>query len=112
MKASELQKVSLLYDDICEDWSRVAVSLTPNEMPSLARIREIYFQNNQDMEQKGVDALEEVKERLADIPSLLKKGNIEVEKFDTILLGVDDILDALYQKETEAAERLATWANS
>ncbi|MHA2352658.1 MAG: BtrH N-terminal domain-containing protein, partial [Candidatus Thorarchaeota archaeon] len=36
MKDSELQKVSVLYDDICDDWSKVAIAVTPDEMPSLA----------------------------------------------------------------------------
>lgn len=112
MKDSELQKISLLYDDICDDWSRVAIQLTPNEMASLGRVREIYVQNNQDMENKGVSALDEVKERLADVPSLIKQAIVEVENFDKILLGVEDLLDELYRKETNAAQRLATWAGS
>ena len=110
MKASELQKISLLYDDICDDWSRVAVTLTPDEMSSLGRIRELYVQNNHDMEQKGVYALDEVRDRLADVPSLIEQATIEVEKFDEILSGVEPMLEDLYQKETEAAGLLAAWA--
>jgi hypothetical protein len=109
MKSSELQKISLLYDDICDDWSKVAVRLTPDEMSSLGSIREIYVQNNHDMEQKGVDALDEVRDRLVEIPTLTEQATIEVEKFDRILLGVEDLLDDLYRKETEAAELLAAW---
>jgi hypothetical protein len=112
MKDSELQKISLLYDEICDDWSRVAIAVTPNEMPSLARIRETYVKNNHDMEQKGVAALDEVKERLVDVPSLMDQGCVEVQKFDRILISVDDLLDDLYQKETQAAERLAKWSGS
>jgi len=111
MKAAELQKVSILYDDICEDWSNVAIQLTPDRS-SLGRIREIYVQNNHDMEQKGAKALDDVKERLVDIPTLIEKATIEVEQFDRMLSGVDDLLDDLYQKETEAAERLAAWASA
>jgi hypothetical protein len=110
MKEAELQKVSLLYDDICEDWSKVAIQLTPDRS-SLGRIREIYVQNNQDMEQKGVKALDDVRERLVDIPTLIEEATIEVEQFDRILSGVEGLLDDLYQKETEAAERLAAWAS-
>jgi hypothetical protein len=110
MKDAELQKVSLLYDDICEDWSRLAVRLTPDEMSSLAKIREIYLENNIDMEQKGVAALDVVKERLVEVPELMKKATIEVERFDTIISGTDNLLDELHRKETEAAEQLATWA--
>jgi len=112
MKALELQKISLLYDDICDHWSRLAVRLTPPEMPSLGRIREIYVQNNHDMEQKGVKALDDVKERLRDVPSLIDQACIEVEQFDLILSGVESLLDDLYQKEFEAAQRLATWSGS
>ena len=112
MKDSELQKLSSIYADICDDWSRLAVQLTPAEMPSLARIREIYFQNNVDMEQTGVKSLEDVKARLADVPSLMKRATIEVEKFENIVSGTESLLDELYRKETEAAERLATWAGS
>jgi hypothetical protein len=112
MKDPELQKVSFLYDDICDDWSELAIQLTPNEMSSLARIREIYLQNNHDMEQKGVKALDDVKKRLADIPSLMGKATIEVEKFDDIVAGSEGLLDELYRKETEAAERLAAWART
>lgn len=111
MKAAELQKVSILYDDICEDWSNVAIQLTPDKS-SLGRIREIYVQNNHDMEQKGVKALDDVKERLVDIPTLIEKATIEVEQFDRILSRVEDLLDVLHQKETEAAERLAAWASA
>ena len=110
MKDSELQKISLLYDDICEDWSRLAVQLTPNEMTSLARIREIYVQNNIDMEQKGVAALDDVKERLVEVPTLMEKAAVEVERFDTIISGTEEILDDLHRKETKAAEKLASWA--
>jgi hypothetical protein len=110
MKASELQKISILYDDICDDWSRVAIKLTPDEMSSLGRIREIYVQNNHDMEQKGVNALDEVRDRLADVPSLIEQATMEVEKFDRILLGVEELLDDLYRKEVEAAECLFLWA--
>jgi hypothetical protein len=112
MKDSELQKTSLLYDEICDDWSRLAVRLTPPEMPGLGRIREIYVQNNHDMEQKGVKALDDVKERLTDVPSLISQASIEVEQFDQILSGVEGLLDDLYQKEFEAAQRLATWSGS
>ena len=112
MKDKELQKVSLLYDDICDDWSTTAVRLTPPEKESLARIREIYVQNNHDMEQKGDNALEEVKERLMDVPTLMEQATIEVEDFVHIYEGVSELLDGLYQKETEAAERLATWSSS
>jgi len=112
MKDSELQKVSRLYDDISDDWSRVAIAVTPDDIPSLARIRETYVQNNHDMEQKGVNALDDVKKRLANVPSLIDQACFEVEQFDRILMGVDYLLDALYQKETTAAERLAKWAGS
>ncbi|MHA1948835.1 MAG: hypothetical protein ACW99G_02310 [Candidatus Thorarchaeota archaeon] len=54
--------------------------------------------------------MDEVKERLVDVPSLMEKATIEVEDFDKILLGVDTLLDDLYRKETEASERLAIWA--
>ncbi|MGY5880448.1 MAG: DUF4872 domain-containing protein [Candidatus Thorarchaeota archaeon] len=111
MKSKELLKVSLLYSDICEVWSNIAVQLTPEEMPSLARTREIYYQNNQDMERRGMDAQEEVTERLAEIPTLMKSATQEVEKFDLILHTVPELLDDLFTKETEAAELLATWAN-
>ena len=110
MKESLLQKVSHLYDDICEDWSLVAIRLTPDEMPSLAHVREIYVQNNHDMEQKGVKALDAVKNRLSDVPSLMKQATLEVEKFGTIIDGVSDLLDSLYEKETKAAQQLASWA--
>jgi hypothetical protein len=110
MKAPELQKVSLLYDDICDDWSDLAIQLTPDEMSSLARIREIYLQNNHDMEQKGVKALDDVKERLMEVPLLMQSAIKEIEKFDTIVSGTEGLLDELYRKETEAAERLASWS--
>ena len=112
MKDSALQKVSHLYDDICEDWSLAALRLTPDEMPSLARIREIYVQNNHDMEQKGVKALDEVKNRLSEVQSLMKQATLEVENFGTIIDGVSVLLDSLYEKETEAAQQLASWAGS
>jgi hypothetical protein len=111
MKDKELQKVSLLYDDICDDWSITAIQLTPNEMESIARIREIYVQNNHDMEQKGVKALDEVKDRLDEVPSLMERATIEVADFDSIYEKVSSLLDDLYLKETEAAGRLATWAD-
>jgi hypothetical protein len=110
MKDSELQKVSLLYDEICDLWSKVAVQLTPKEMPSLERIREVYVRNNSDMEQKGVVAVEDVKNRLVDVPKLMKKATAEVADFEIILSGVEDLLDDLYQRETEAAKRLAIWS--
>ncbi|MHA1965642.1 MAG: BtrH N-terminal domain-containing protein [Candidatus Thorarchaeota archaeon] len=110
MKDSELQKVSLLYDSICDDWSRLAVQLTPDEMPSLGRIREIYFKNNIDMEQKGIRALDDVKERLVDVPALMEQATVEVEKFDRILEGTGDLLNKLYKAEADAAERLFLWA--
>ena len=110
MKDSELQKVSLLYDEICDDWSRLAVQLTPDEMPSLGRIREIYYQNNIDMEQNGVRALDDVKGRLADVPTLMEQATVEVERFNMILEGTGDLLDRLYKSETAAAERLFVWA--
>ncbi|MHA2078797.1 MAG: BtrH N-terminal domain-containing protein [Candidatus Thorarchaeota archaeon] len=110
MKDSELQKVSLLYDEICDLWSKVAVQLTPKEMPSLERIREVYVRNNSDMEQKGVVAVEDVKNRLVDVPKLMKKATAEVADFEIILSGVEDLLDDLYQRETEAAKRLAMWS--
>lgn len=109
MNDSELQKVSVLYDSICEDWSTVAINLTPEEMPSLARIREIYVQNNEDMEQRGTKALDKVRDRLSDIPILTTQAIKEVEQFDIVFNGVSDLLAELYNKETEAAERLATW---
>ncbi|MHA3963682.1 MAG: BtrH N-terminal domain-containing protein [Candidatus Thorarchaeota archaeon SMTZ1-45] len=112
MKDSELQKISLLYDDICDVWSRLAVQLTPNELSSLGRLREIYVQNNHDMEQKGVKALDQVKERLADVPSLISHACNEVENFNQLLAGVDVLLDELYQKETSAMEALAAWSSS
>ena len=112
MKDSTLQKVALLYDDICKDWSKLAVELTPDDMPSLRCIRETYYQNNLDMEKRGIDALEVVKERLADIPNLMEQATVEVERFEDILSTTDSILDELYRKETEAAERLAKWANA
>ncbi|MFX1560926.1 MAG: BtrH N-terminal domain-containing protein [Promethearchaeota archaeon] len=112
MKDSELEKVSLLYNDICNDWSRLAIRLTPPEMPSLGRIREIHVQNNHDMEQKGIKALDDVKERLTDVPSLIDQACTEVEQFDLILSGVESLLDDLYQKEFEAAQWLATWSGS
>ncbi len=111
MKDPELQKISLLYDDICDDWSKLAVQLTPDDMPGLGRIREIYFQNNIDMEQKGAGALVDVKERLTDIPSLMEQAVDEVEKFNIILESVGNLLDRLYKAETDAAERLLLWAN-
>ncbi|MHA2150199.1 MAG: BtrH N-terminal domain-containing protein [Candidatus Thorarchaeota archaeon] len=110
MKDSELQKVSLLYDEICDLWSKVAVQLTPKEMPSLERIREVYVRNNSDMEQNGVVAVEDVKNRLVDVPKLMKKATAEVADFEIILSGVEDLLDDLYQRETEAAKRLAMWS--
>ncbi|MFX1484653.1 MAG: DUF4872 domain-containing protein, partial [Promethearchaeota archaeon] len=110
MKDQELHKVSLLYDDICEDWSSVAIQLTPNELPSLGRIREIYVQNNHDMELRGVDALGDVKGRLVEIPALQKQAAVEVEKFNSILPSIEGFLDNLFRKETEAAEKLASWA--
>jgi hypothetical protein len=112
MKDSELEKVSRLYDDICEYWSQVAVQLTPSEKPSLERIREIYVQNNDDMEQKGVNALDDVRSRLDEIPSLMNAAYTEVESFDTILHGVDDLLEILYDKELAAAKRLASWVGT
>ena len=110
MKDSELLRISHLYDDICDDWSKVAINLTPVEMPSLARIREIYVQNNNDMEQKGVKALDDVKNRLIDIPTLTDQATVEVNKFDVVLQGVNNILENLFEKETKAAERLVAWA--
>ena len=107
-----LQKVSHLYDDICEDWSATAIRLTPDEMESLARIREIYVQNNHDMEQFGVKALDAVNDRLSEIPSLMNQATLEVEKFGTIIDGVSNLLDSLFEKETEAAQQLASWAGS
>ncbi len=112
MQDSELRKISRLYDDICDVWSKLAIQLTPNEMPSLSRLREIYLQNNHDMEQNGMNALETVKERLTDVPSLITKACDEVEDFIRIIAGVEELLDELYQKETSAMERLATWTNS
>jgi hypothetical protein len=109
MKDPELKKISLLYDDICEDWSKVAIQLTPDGL-SLGRIREIYVQNNHDMEQRGVDALDDVKDRLVDIPSLIEQATVDVYNFDRILSGVDGLLEGLFQKETEAASLLAKWA--
>ncbi|MHA2201330.1 MAG: hypothetical protein ACXABN_15740, partial [Candidatus Thorarchaeota archaeon] len=100
----------LLYDSICDDWSRLAVQLTPDEMPSLGRIREIYFKNNIDMEQKGIRALDDVKERLVDVPALMEQATVEVEKFDRILEGTGDLLNKLYKAEADAAERLFLWA--
>jgi hypothetical protein len=110
MKDSELNEVSLLYDDICLDWSNLAVQLTSNDMPALAEIREIYFQNNVDMEQKGVKALDEVKERLEGVPSLMETATVEVAGFEKIVSSTEGLLDELHRKETEAAERLASWA--
>ncbi|MFW9811905.1 MAG: BtrH N-terminal domain-containing protein [Candidatus Thorarchaeota archaeon] len=110
MKDQELQKVSHLYDDICDDWSELAIRLTPDDMPSMARIREIYVKNNHDMEQIGVRALDDVKERLADVPSLMQTASKEVEHFDSIVFGTEGLLDELHRKETEAAERLSNWA--
>jgi hypothetical protein len=112
MKDVELKEISLLYDDICEDWSKLAIQLTPDEMENLARIREVYVQNNQDMEQYGAKALNRIKERLVDIPSLTKQATKEVEKFDNILAGIGSLLDDLYAKETNAAQRLASWART
>jgi len=112
MNDSELQKISLLYDDICDVWSNIAIQLTPDDLPSLGKLREIYLQNNLDMEQKGVKSLDEVKDRLVDIPSLVNQASIEVEKFDKILVGVEDLLLELHQKETNAAKALAVWADS
>jgi hypothetical protein len=80
-------------------------------MGALGRIREIYVQNNHDMEQKGVNALDQVKDRLAEVPSLIKQATVEVEKFDEILMGVEDLLDDLFRKETDAAGQLAKWAD-
>ncbi|MFW9927639.1 MAG: BtrH N-terminal domain-containing protein [Candidatus Thorarchaeota archaeon] len=110
MKDPELRKASLLYNDICADWSELAIRLTPDEMSSLARIREIYYQNNHDMEQNGVNALDDVKERLSDVPSLMKAATNEVEQFDSIVTDTADLLDELHRKETQVAERLAAWA--
>jgi len=112
MKDSELLKISKLYSEICEIWSNIAVQLTPEEMPSLARIREIYYQNNEEMEQRGLAAQEEVTERLTEIPSLMKNATLEVDKFDNIIHSVPEILDGLFEKETEAAQRLFAWADS
>lgn len=112
MKDSELKKIALLYDDICAAWSRLAIQLTPESMEGLARIREIYVQNNHDMEQKGVKALDVVKERLTDMPYLMDQACVEVERFDDILEGAGGLLDYLHQMETKAAERLAEWAGS
>jgi hypothetical protein len=112
MRDPELHKVSCLYDDICDDWSKLAVQLTPDEMPSLARIREIYYKNNLDMEQKGVKVLEMVKERLTDVHSLMESAAIEVKQFDTIVTNTELLLDELYRKEKGAAEQLAAWANA
>ncbi|MFW9786051.1 MAG: BtrH N-terminal domain-containing protein [Candidatus Thorarchaeota archaeon] len=112
MRDPELRSVSLLYDDICELWSHLAIQLTPNDMPSLASIREIYVHNNRDMEQKGVAALEDVKERLVDIPGLIESATIEVENFNSLLSRVESLLDELYQQELVATERLAVWSAS
>lgn len=112
MQDSELRKISRLYDDICDVWSKLAIQLTPNEMPSLNRLREIYLQNNHDMEQNGENALETVKDRLTDVPSLITQACVEVEDFTQIIAGVEELLDELYEKETSAMERLATWTNS
>ncbi len=112
MNDSELQKISLLYDDICDVWSHIAIQLTPDDLPSFGKLREIYLQNNLDMEQKGVKSLDKVKNRLVDVPSLVAQASIEVEKFDKILVGVEDLLLELHQKETYAAKALADWADS
>lgn len=112
MKDPELQRISLLYDDICKDWTNLAIQLTPDEMPSLARIREIHYANNSAMEQKGLKAQDEVKERLADIPSLMSSATKEVEQFETIVTGTEILLNDLFRKETEAAKRLSNWATT
>lgn len=111
MRDPELQRISLLFDRICELWSEVAIELTPDEMPSLGRLREIYFRNNSDMENKGVAALDEVKERLTEVPSLMDGASSEVARFDKIVASVDGLLDDLYRRETDAAKSLASWVD-
>ena len=109
MRDPELHRISFLYDEISDLWSQVAIALTPNEMPSLGRLREIYVLNNTDMEKRGVASLDEVKNRLTEVPSLMDGASSEVAQFDMIVTGVDGLLEDLYQRETDAAKSLAWW---
>ena len=109
MRDPELHRISFLYDKISDLWSQVAIALTPNEMPSLGRLREIYVLNNTDMEKRGVASLDEVKNRLTEVPSLMDGASSEVAQFDMIVTGVDGLLEDLYQRETDAAKSLAWW---
>jgi hypothetical protein len=109
MRDPELHRISLLFDRICDLWSEVAIELTPDEMPSLRRLREIYVLNNMDMEKRGVSALDEVKDRLTEVPFLMDKASSEVAQFDKIVTSVEGLLDDLYRRETDAAKSLVSW---
>lgn len=96
------------FEDIASLWRKVATAILPDDYPELKKIREISYEDNNEMEQKGAEALEGVLKR----KKKLKKNeqlaaNYIMEEFPKLIKPVKELLLEVHKKEKETLEKLS-----
>ncbi|MHA2133012.1 MAG: BtrH N-terminal domain-containing protein, partial [Candidatus Thorarchaeota archaeon] len=103
MDDNRLLDASLQFEEISDVWTKIANSFLSDEYPSLSEIRQIQWQNNSDLEDKGPNALDKVKERSDRLPDLMKQAIDEaVPNFPRIIEPIRELLVQVHDMETAA----------
>ncbi|MBN2231162.1 MAG: BtrH N-terminal domain-containing protein [Candidatus Thorarchaeota archaeon] len=105
-----VKNASLEYARISEAWSDLAKMLLPEDRPTLYEIREILWSYNKELEERGVDAFQDVREKAMRLMELYRLAEKEVTDFVGILDPVLLQLELLHDMELETMQKLAKWS--
>lgn len=108
LENDSILRASAEFNQIADEWSRIADGLLPDSHPCLAELRQIQKTVNMDLETKGLKALGSVRLRSEKVPALLDEAaRSELSDFAEFVRPVQEMLVKVSELETTTLTNLS-----
>ncbi|NHK30027.1 MAG: DUF4872 domain-containing protein [Asgard group archaeon] len=96
------------FNEIVDFWKKVAIALLPDTYPELRDIREILYKDNEELEEKGNEALKGILARQKRLQQMEQDAsNYIKDEFQKLIKPVQELLFDIYKMEKKALENLS-----
>jgi hypothetical protein len=96
------------FNDIVDLWKNVAYALLPDTFPELRDIREILYKDNEELEEKGNEALKGILARQKRLQQMEEDASSYIKDvFQKLIKPVQELLLDIYKMEKKALENLS-----
>lgn len=101
------QEISSDFQEVSKKWTEIANLFLPDILTNYGEIRKILVKDNQELEQKGNEALEGILKRREKLDYLMKEAQKEIiTDYPKIVKPIIPLLEKIYKLEKKAFQKL------